>query len=556
MRRAHALLPGAAALLLASGCASVPRDAGVGEVSQTVAARTGHTLAWQPGQPIEPPADAALDAALEGDLTVDDAVRIALADNRDLLATLEELGIARADLIAARTIRNPLFEGEYHFPGQRFSPYEVASRRRSSTSSSCRAAERSARPRLTAARLRVTASVIGFASEVRAHFYTLQAAQAALAQQQAVTAAAEAAAELAQRQHEAGNVSDLDLENEQARYEEAKLDLAPRRARRAAGARAAARRPRRHALAAAAVGRRRRRLPPRPRRPSSSSRRRRSRGSTCSSRAREVEAARRAGPVARTAPIDDLAAGVHFEREAGGRAARGARSAACRSRSSTAASRRAPGPRPAAPGRAAAARAHRQRPRRGARGPRAPRRGAGAGGLPRRRRAAAAAAHPPPHPARVQRHAARRLPTCCARARSSPTPSASACSAVRDYWLARTDLEAAAQRRRRLRRARRAAELREGERMSTDDTDHAVATQRPRLRPRLAGGRRPPACSPAARRAPRGCGADARERRGGPAARTAASSRPTAPRSPGAGRTAARPSTSSPSRWCASSRPA
>jgi len=57
-------------------------------------------------------------------------------------------------------------------------------------------------------------------------FYTLQAAQAALAQERALTAAAEAAAQLTQRQHEAGNVSDLDLEREQARYETAKLELA------------------------------------------------------------------------------------------------------------------------------------------------------------------------------------------------------------------------------------------------------------------------------------------------------------------------------------------
>src|SRR5581483_6646321 len=39
-------------------------------------------------------------------------------------------------------------------------------------------------------------------------------------------AAAQASAELALKQHEAGNITDLDLENEQALYEQAKLDLA------------------------------------------------------------------------------------------------------------------------------------------------------------------------------------------------------------------------------------------------------------------------------------------------------------------------------------------
>ena len=96
-----------AAFSLGWGCASVPRDAGVGEVNRLVEERTGHPLQWQPGAPIVPPSDAELAARLAGELTVERAVEVALAGNRDLLAALEELGIARADLIAARTVRNP-----------------------------------------------------------------------------------------------------------------------------------------------------------------------------------------------------------------------------------------------------------------------------------------------------------------------------------------------------------------------------------------------------------------------------------------------------------------
>ncbi|HXT21448.1 MAG TPA: TolC family protein, partial [Thermoanaerobaculia bacterium] len=196
-RRILSLLPATAALSLTWGCASVPRDAGVADVSRTVAERTGHVIAWQPGQPIEPPADAALDAALAGsELTVDRAVELALANNRDLLATLEELGIARADLIAARTVRNPLFEGEYHFPNQRFTPYEFAITQTLVDLIQLPRKRALGEAEMAAARLRVTASVVGFASEVRGDFFTLQAAQASLAQQQAVTAAAEAAAQL------------------------------------------------------------------------------------------------------------------------------------------------------------------------------------------------------------------------------------------------------------------------------------------------------------------------------------------------------------------------
>jgi outer membrane protein, heavy metal efflux system len=213
----------AAAALLAVGCASVPRDAGVGDVRKIVEERSGQRIAWSPDQPIEPPSDETLRPLLAGELTVERAVEIALANNRDLLATLEELGVARADLVAASTVRNPVFDGEVRFPGK---PFEIGitqtlidlfrlPRRRALGEAA-----------FEAARLRVTGAVLGFAAEVRADYYTLQAAQQALAQQRTLTAAAEASAELARRQHDAGNISDLDLENEQALYERAKLDLA------------------------------------------------------------------------------------------------------------------------------------------------------------------------------------------------------------------------------------------------------------------------------------------------------------------------------------------
>ncbi len=211
------------AALLAAGCASVPRDAGVGEVRKIVEEQSGQRIAWDPARPIEPPADERLRPLLESELSVDRAVEIALANNRDLLATLEGLGVARADLIAASTVRNPVFDGELRFPGN---PFEIAvtqtlvdlfqlSRRRA-----LGVAE------FEATRLRVTGSVLGFAAEVRMDYYTLQAAQQALAEQRAITTAAEASTGLAKRQHDAGNISDLDLENEQAMYERGKLDLA------------------------------------------------------------------------------------------------------------------------------------------------------------------------------------------------------------------------------------------------------------------------------------------------------------------------------------------
>ncbi|HEX5718053.1 MAG TPA: TolC family protein [Thermoanaerobaculia bacterium] len=211
--------------LLASGCVSVPRDAGVSEVQKKIAEQ-GLKIEWSPDQPIEPPADERLRPLLEGELTVERAVEIALANNRDLLATLEGLGVARADLIAASTLRNPVFDGEVGFPGDPRNPFEIGITQTLIDLFQLRKRRAIGQAGFEAARLRVTGSVLGFAAGVRTDYYTLQAAQQALAHQRTLHAAAEASAELARRQHEAGNISDLDLESEQAIYEKAKLDLA------------------------------------------------------------------------------------------------------------------------------------------------------------------------------------------------------------------------------------------------------------------------------------------------------------------------------------------
>jgi len=214
------------AALLAAGCASVPRDAGIGDVQKAVEEQSGQRISWSPEQPIEPPADERLRPLLTGELTADRAVEIALADNRDLLATLEGLGVARADLIAASTIRNPVFDGEIRFPGQPRNPFEIGITQTLIDLIQLPKRRALGQAGFEAARLRVTGAVLGFTAEVRADYYTSQAAQQALSQQRTITTAAEASVELARRQHDAGNISDLDLENEQAMYEKAKLDLA------------------------------------------------------------------------------------------------------------------------------------------------------------------------------------------------------------------------------------------------------------------------------------------------------------------------------------------
>ena len=312
-----------AAALLAGGCASVPRDAGISDVQKRVEEVSGQRLAWDPAQPIEPPSDEKLLPLLEGELTAERAVEIALANNRDLLATLESLGVARADLMAASTVRNPVFDGEVRFPANPMHPFEIGVTQTLVDLLQLRRKRALGAAEFEAARLRVTGAVLGFAAEVRADYYTLQAAQQALAQQRTLAAAAEASAELSRRQHDAGNISDLDLELEQSNYERTKLDLA----------RAELTELESHERLLASLGA----LETLPlaltaQTPPAEGQEERSLEEVeaalpgrldLSIAQAELEAARRALPLARSSAYDELALGVHHEREPEGESSTG-----------------------------------------------------------------------------------------------------------------------------------------------------------------------------------------------------------------------------------------
>ena len=233
MRTCFTIARGASALALIAvassfaGCASAPRDAGFGDVQRAVAASTGQQVAWDPQQPVDEPQDAAAIASLLTEpLTADRAVEIALHHNRDLLATLEGLGIARADLLQARTVRNPFAEAELRFPASPARPFEVILMQPLFDLLKLHARRAAGEAAFEVQKLRTTAAVVALANEVRADFYRAQAARQVLASQTTIADAARAAAELAQKQHEVGNVSDLDWEREQTRSDDARLELA------------------------------------------------------------------------------------------------------------------------------------------------------------------------------------------------------------------------------------------------------------------------------------------------------------------------------------------
>lgn len=210
---------------LVSGCATIPRHAGFPEVAKTMEQRTGLPLQQYVGAPTGRAAEMTQDLLRE-ELTLDRAVRIALLNNRALQATLEELGIARAEAVQASLLSNPIFSGHARVPedaGQ--TNLELALAQSVVDTLLLPLRRRVARAQFEQIRLQVSDAVLRFLAEVNTTYYTAQAAEQLVAMRRTVLQATEAAAELAQRQYDAGNTRDFDLATEQAAYEEAQAEV-------------------------------------------------------------------------------------------------------------------------------------------------------------------------------------------------------------------------------------------------------------------------------------------------------------------------------------------
>jgi outer membrane protein, heavy metal efflux system len=209
-----------------SACASVSPEDGFRDVKALAAQRGVEHVHWNQGTQADADAAQAVRELLQHELTADTAVEIALLENHNLQATLEELGIAQADLVQAGLLSNPVFRGEVRFPASPVNPVELDLMQDFLELLMLPLRKRVAEAQLEAVKLRVANSVLMLASETRADFYVLQGADQLLEMRRTIVAAAEAAADAAQRLHDAGNTTDLDLANEQALLAQARIELA------------------------------------------------------------------------------------------------------------------------------------------------------------------------------------------------------------------------------------------------------------------------------------------------------------------------------------------
>ena len=170
MKSPHLLLIG---LLAPSICSASPQS--MTDVQSTVQQRIGKRIEIKRDAAADEEIGRTVRAMLQGTMTADHAVQVALLNNRELQATFEDIGIS----------------------------------------------DDVARVELT-----VGDAVLKLAAEVRVAFYTLQGKQMLFTRLGTLGETNAAALELSLRQHEAGNISDLELANQQSTYSQSKLEAA------------------------------------------------------------------------------------------------------------------------------------------------------------------------------------------------------------------------------------------------------------------------------------------------------------------------------------------
>lgn len=205
-----------------AGCATVPHEAGFGDVQKQVSTRINQPVQWRGRTADDAAVDQAVERLLASPLTVETAVQVALLNNLHLQAMYQDLGMAQADLVQAGLLRNPVFNIERRFPGQALDIGVTAS---FLDLFSVGLRKKVAASEFEAAKSRVANAVLQTAWDVRSAYFTYQADEQLLAMRQMVVQAAQAAAEMAARMHQAGNINELDLAEQQSMAEQAQIEL-------------------------------------------------------------------------------------------------------------------------------------------------------------------------------------------------------------------------------------------------------------------------------------------------------------------------------------------
>jgi outer membrane protein TolC len=208
-----------------AGCASFSPDGGFSTVEQAARDRLGKELRWARTPADQDGIDQRVGELLAKPLSPDDAVQIALLNNRGLQASFQELGITEAEVVQAGRVPNPGFSfsrlrrGD-EIEGERGIHFNLARLIAMPMIGAMEARRFEATQRL------VTMTMLSVAADTRKAWVTALAAEETVRYMRQVKQAAEASAELARRMQQVGNFTRLQRAREQSFHADAALNVA------------------------------------------------------------------------------------------------------------------------------------------------------------------------------------------------------------------------------------------------------------------------------------------------------------------------------------------
>lgn len=210
-------------LLLLVSCG--PRNTGLGPVQVLLDQRSGNDAYWRLSDG-DAAAQVRVAELLSRPLGPEEAVEAALLNNADLQAVFEELEIARSQLVGAGLPPNLHLHTEFYSSDERLPSRGIAAMAGISDLLFLPQRRGVAAAGLEASRIQTAGTVLDFTYLVRNVFYDYQAAEQLLELAETVLEAAAASYDVAWRLREAGNITALDLANERAFHEEARIEVA------------------------------------------------------------------------------------------------------------------------------------------------------------------------------------------------------------------------------------------------------------------------------------------------------------------------------------------
>lgn len=208
-----------------AGCASFTPDGGFSSIEQSTKKTIGKDVAWSRSDTDRGAIDSRVRELLKKPLSVDDAVQIALLNNRGLQASFFELGISEANLVQAGELPNPHFSMLRARNNQDYKIEQMLTFNIFALVTMPIATEMEKR-RFQQTQRMVSMEVLQLSSEARKAYILAVSAEENMRYMGMVKSVAESSAELARRMASVGNFNKLSQAREQGFYADTALSHA------------------------------------------------------------------------------------------------------------------------------------------------------------------------------------------------------------------------------------------------------------------------------------------------------------------------------------------